>query len=80
MLRSDYIYCKGDTGLVHFLMVKPNVPPLNVENMTMPSHSNNYMLPLDSPKSPRPNKTVDAVALILERIIQSNEKYLKNAQ
>ena len=61
-------------------MVKPTVPPLNVENVTMPSHSNNYMLPLDSPKSPRPNKTVDAVALILERIIQSNEKYIKNLQ
>ena len=59
-------------------MTKPTVPPLNVENITMPSHSNNYMLPLDSPKSPRPNKTVDAVALILERIIQSNEKYIKN--
>ena len=41
----------------------------------MPTHSNNYMLPLDSPHSPRPNKTVDAVALILERIINSNEKY-----
>lgn len=42
----------------------------------IPNRSNNYMLPLDSPKSPRPNSTVDAVAMIVERIIVSNEKYL----
>ncbi|KAH0570560.1 Cyclin [Spironucleus salmonicida] len=42
-----------------------------------PCSKNNYQLPLDSPRSPRPNSTVDAVALILDRIIQSNEQYLQ---
>lgn len=56
------------------------VPAIAIDQVEKPSHSNNYMLPLDSPRSPRPNKTVDAVALIMERIIMSNEKYLQSLQ
>jgi len=36
------------------------------------------MLPLDSPRSPRPNAAVDAVALIVARVIQQNETYLRS--
>lgn len=50
-------------------------PALHLE---IPNHKNNYMLPLDSPTSPHPNKTVDAVAVIFSRVIQQNEQYLKS--
>lgn len=52
-----------------------SVPALQLD---IPSHQNNYMLPLDSPTSPHPNRTVDAVALIFTRVIQQNEQYLKS--
>lgn len=51
------------------------VPALNLD---IPNHKNNYMLPLDSPTSPHPNKTVDAVAVIFARVIQQNEQYLRS--
>lgn len=52
--------------------------PLPQPEQAAPSHANNYMLPLDSPRSPRPNAAVDAVALIVARVIQQNEAYLRS--